>query len=837
MKSNNGIIRIGIDLGTTNSLIAINNGLNTEVISNLKGDLYTPSIFGISKGGNKIIGKDGYNDLFVNATNDSIKNYKAEIKRLMGTSEKTKFPRNNTEYLPEEISSEILKSLKADALRRAHDLQTVSAVITIPASFDTVQAEATKRAGQLAGFDHIVLIQEPIAAAIAYGFNNSKDENWLVYDLGGGTFDCALISSKEGTLRVINHSGDNYLGGKDIDKLIIDEVFIPQIIKNKKYKFTNFSEKNDKYKTTFSRLKSMAEDAKIKLSSLEFVEIDFSVLRLKDDEGLDVDVFFNFKKTDFEKLIDHLVEKTIKISKDVIKESGIKIESISKIVFVGATTQIPYLRYKIENSFDYLIPVDTSENPFTVVAKGAAIFGLSQKVPTEILHKDREIKNEEVIITLNYDAMTAEEETLITGTLNLTNPGDHFIVISADNGFYNSDMLKINNNTFYINIPLELNKTNNFWIYLIDDKGNHLDIFPNSFSITQGLTVMGAPIPHTIGIIYAQQKDNLKWVDTCEPFFQKNSVPPLKDTKTFRTIKELVKGTEEILPIIVYEGDSENPTLNEEITRIGIDGTKLPFNLAKNEEVEITISINEARELDVEVYIPIADIELNARVDIYSKDVSDDHLVKSLKEAKKEFKDISSYISEEEKETLERDLKQIEASVQSSDDLDTKQKAVRDIKVLQGSFSKFKESTSFNRTLERYNDELTNTENIIDEVMDSDVKKDINLALSKIKSDVSVAIENNDESKLEENIKELEILKHKAQVESPTFWITMFMYILTNKHILTDMKQADYHINKTEEAIKNNDFEGIKMHVSQLMNLVSREEAQYMPVNIAGITK
>ena len=224
------LILIGIDLGTTNSEIAVFTGTDFELITNSYGDLYTPSVFGVNKRNNEEVGKEAYNALFKESNQDNVSNYKAEVKRLMGTSNKIYFPRIDKNYLPEDISAEILKSLKNDLLRRFPTFNTVGVVITVPANFDTVQNEATKRAAYLAGFEFVALVQEPIAAAIAYGFSQEKEDTWLVYDLGGGTFDTALITSKGGVLRVIEHQGDNFLGGKDIDELLIE----------KSYKTSNF---------------------------------------------------------------------------------------------------------------------------------------------------------------------------------------------------------------------------------------------------------------------------------------------------------------------------------------------------------------------------------------------------------------------------------------------------------------------------------------------------------------------------------------------------------------------------------------------------------------------
>ncbi|MDP3763874.1 MAG: Hsp70 family protein, partial [bacterium] len=232
-------IQIGIDLGTTNSSVAINKNGNIEIVKKPGGVEYTPSVFGFDKAKNKVVGQKAYESFYKDASEEEIKNYKPEVKRLMGTSEKFHFNRANVDMGPEEISAEILKSLKEDILRKYPDFSTVAAVITVPAAFSVLQSEATKRAGNLAGFKHVVLLQEPIAAAIAYGFTNTKNENWLIYDFGGGTFDVALIASKDRALSVLGHNGDNFLGGKNFDLEIVDKVIVPKILE--KFSINNFN--------------------------------------------------------------------------------------------------------------------------------------------------------------------------------------------------------------------------------------------------------------------------------------------------------------------------------------------------------------------------------------------------------------------------------------------------------------------------------------------------------------------------------------------------------------------------------------------------------------------
>ena len=259
----NQTISIGIDLGTTNSSVAVNHNGAIEIVKKLGGVEYTPSVFGFDKAKNKVVGQRAYDTLYSDTTDAGFKNFKPEIKRIIGTPEKIYFERAGIEMSAEEISAKILKSLTQDILRKYPKFDTSAAVITIPAAFSVLQCEATKRAGNLAGFKHVVLLQEPIAAAVSYGFASTTNENWLVYDLGGGTFDVALISSKDGVLSVLGHNGDNFLGGKNLDWEIVDKILTPKIIES--YRIEGFRCDNKARQSKFAHLKFLAERAKMEL--------------------------------------------------------------------------------------------------------------------------------------------------------------------------------------------------------------------------------------------------------------------------------------------------------------------------------------------------------------------------------------------------------------------------------------------------------------------------------------------------------------------------------------------------------------------------------------------
>ncbi|HYH86326.1 MAG TPA: Hsp70 family protein, partial [Pyrinomonadaceae bacterium] len=215
-------INFGIDLGTTNSCIAQADGAEVRVIQNNDQMNVTPSVVRVLRSGSLMVGRRAYN-----AVAEDPDNVEQEAKRLMGQRYEKTFPASGRVMTPEEISAEVLKSLLADARRRTGE-DVRAACVTVPAAFTALQCEATARAAQLAGLEEYPLLQEPIAAAIAYGARAGvRDQRWLVFDLGGGTLDVAVVSTRDGRLNVLEHRGDNHLGGKDIDRAVVQNIFLP----------------------------------------------------------------------------------------------------------------------------------------------------------------------------------------------------------------------------------------------------------------------------------------------------------------------------------------------------------------------------------------------------------------------------------------------------------------------------------------------------------------------------------------------------------------------------------------------------------------------------------
>lgn len=833
---NNQNIQIGIDLGTTNSEIAFNDRGKVDIVKNINQDEYTPSVFGVDKFNNIIVGKKAYEKLYLHYSEEEDANSIAEIKRLMGSPEKKRFSRLNKSLLPEEISAEILKSLKGDVLRKYSDADVSAVVITVPASFSTLQSEATKRAGNLAGFDYVVLLQEPIAAAIAYGFANATNENWLVYDLGGGTFDAALISYQDGLLNILGHEGDNFLGGKNFDWLIVDNLIVPKILQE--YKLKDFSRDNKKYHAVYAILKGKAEEAKIALSQIQKTVIEIENIG-KDSEGKDIYTQIQITRSDFESLIESPINKSIELVKKTIKDTGIKKTSITRIILIGGPTQIPFVRKRLKDEFD--IKIDTSVDPFTAVAYGAAIFAAGQKIPQKTNKKSPKEKKQEYELKLNYESLTSDNDTMISGIIEQLKDVDqeYYVQIQGESGLFNSSKLKLKHGKFFETIPLEKGKTNLFWIYLFDSKGNQTQISIDSFSITQGLTIKGIPLPHSVGISYLQDNADINVKsEKFDVYFDKGRSLPLEKTKTFHTARKLEKNTDNILPIKVYEGEALNPLNNEFVCGLDIKAKKLPYDLPAGTEIDISIKINESRELTVDAYIPSIDFSDDVRATILDEKIELKELEDNYEEQKKEIKDIENICSEQEQLDLNRTMHNIDQSLKNARiDEDEKKKVSKDIKDLGNSIEKFKKSNEMPKLINEFKEELSRIEQMINEFgIQSDKEKNLD-QLNTLKKEGNKAIENDDKKILRRINEQLKDLSSRVFYSNPSSWLYHFQDLSSGKYKFKNDQEAQYFLKKGRNAIESDDKDELKRCVIELINLLPKEERIKIDNKISGITK
>ncbi|MCK5510851.1 molecular chaperone DnaK [Candidatus Parcubacteria bacterium] len=367
---------LGIDLGTTNSAMAIMEGGKPKILENAEGNRTTPSIVAISKGGERLVGQTAKRQAVTNPENTVF-----AVKRLIGrkfedeevqkdantapykivkSNGGVKVSMNGKDYSPQEVSAMILSKLKADAEAKLGEKIT-EAIITVPAYFNDAQRQATKDAGKIAGLEVKRIINEPTAAALAYGFEKKKGEQIAVYDLGGGTFDISILDVSEDTVEVKATNGDTHLGGEDFDQVIIKWI-IAEFKKD-----TGLDLANDNL--ALQRIKEAAEKAKIELSTTMETEINQPFITT--DASGPKHLVMKITRAKLEELVGNLVEKTLAPCRNALKDAGYKTGEIEEVILVGGMTRMPLVQEKVKEFFGK--EPNLSVNPDEVVAVGAAI--------------------------------------------------------------------------------------------------------------------------------------------------------------------------------------------------------------------------------------------------------------------------------------------------------------------------------------------------------------------------------------------------------------------------------------------------------------------------------
>lgn len=632
-------MRYGIDLGTTNSAICkIENG--EPVIKKTDTQMDTlPSCVSFTKRRVVRVGLGAYNDLRQDKSR-STKSWSSdsgnvflEFKRTMGldTVYESKFMGRS--YNSEELSAEVLKTLKTFI----GDDTVSSAVITIPAMFKADQIAATKRAASLAGIEHCELLQEPIAAAMAYGLSASKKAaNWLVFDFGGGTFDAALIKVEDGIMQVKDTSGNNYLGGKNLDYAIVDSIIIPYLKEN--YSIDAILGDEKKHQILRDAMKFHAEQAKNQLSFKDTCDIQSQLDEFgEDDEGNEIELDMVITKEQVESVISPIFQKAIDICKKLLERNNLAGANLDSLILVGGPTYSPVLRSMLR---EQITPnVDTSIDPMTAVAKGAALY--ASGIDCEV---QQEIESGTVALDLSYQSNSVEEVEFVsvrllkeecTGTI----PSNLFIEFVRSDKGWSSGKLELNEIGDVVECQLMEGKSNSFSLIVYDEKGSVIPCFPNEINIMQGIVVGCAVLPYNIGI---EVHDSLRSRDVFTPLkgLEKNQpIPAIGIRNGLKTPSKLRPGmADDELLIPIYQGennaDGTSAIYNDHVFDVIITGDDVPALVPENSDVDITIKLDRSQLMTVEVAFPVIGETIEKEIDVKQRQgINDVELEKRLKEA------------------------------------------------------------------------------------------------------------------------------------------------------------------------------------------------------------
>lgn len=647
----------GIDLGTTNSCLAIpDNDHGFEIIDNQADRMsVTPSAVLINGKGRMLIGQRAYNS-------QKVEDLAIQFKRQMGLSKMIHFASADADKMPEELSSEILKQLRSDAETRLN--RTIeNVVITVPAAFKTLQSEATNKAGKLAGFKNIILLQEPIAAAVAYGAKpDSKDKHWMVFDYGGGTLDVAIISTLDNRLTVENSEGDNYFGGSDIDRILFREVVLKKLKVDGYHVDELFDESTSSGKSMARKIQLDCERCKIELSNKDTAILE--IFDIDDDEGNPIEFECEITRAELEALIADTVERSIVIAKKALAGADVKPEQLDKILLVGGSTFIPLVRQRLAEEFG--VSLDSSLNPMTVVAAGAAIYASTSVIDVE---EEVELTSaNHAIINLTYDPISSDETVNVIG--KIANISDVSIAKVKIDCAINKDfsgvcwtsgwmeLLDQYTGIFDVDVLLQKGVLNHFRVSACDASGNEIVIENPYFDIKHNETVLKMSAPPATMSIGVQIKEPKTGYDVLYHVIKKNSPLPAQDDRTFKLSRDIDPMRDDCITIKIWEGENtQNPEANFPAGAITVQSSAMDRMIPKGTEIELTIVADENRNIRVSGYIPDFDfiipeetLRAEAKVDLEERMESVDKKIQqsevSIQNLKSQGVDVSGLEAE-----------------------------------------------------------------------------------------------------------------------------------------------------------------------------------------------
>ncbi|WP_312082819.1 Hsp70 family protein [Brevundimonas sp.] len=531
---------LGIDLGTSNSAVVGYDGETLRVFKTAEGADVLPTALFINPQGRQFVGKRAYEQAALNPDNVAL-----GFKRLMGTSTPLTFAAAASSLTPEAASAEILRTLLAQAELEAGGERVRGTVITMPAAFNQMQTEATLRAAELAGVRPLALLHEPIAAAMgSMASSRSKDGQFLVYDLGGGTFDAALVQSAGGVVNVVANEGINMLGGRDHDRALLAEIVLPWL--ERTFDLGPDYQLNPTFARMLRRIQLRLEEAKIELTTRDLTQlfIGDEELRIQDRSGADIYVDVEINRARLEDLVSEDINRSIDLCARMIRENGYRPEDIDRVVLIGGPSKMPIVRSRVPEALG--IAVDLSTDPMTAVARGAAIYAESREWgdarSTRKASRATEVAGAGV--RFDFPARTSEE----SARLRISGCTGHRIRIDAADGWTSGEIEVADDHR--LALPLSRLGENLFRVQ-ITRAGTAAETV--ELRITQtAASAAGVPLTHTLAIAVEDDGAGVRR-DRLHCIADKGAILPLMGVAGFRAGRTLVGGAKDRIDIGFFE--------------------------------------------------------------------------------------------------------------------------------------------------------------------------------------------------------------------------------------------------------------------------------------------
>lgn len=827
-------IDYGIDLGTTNSAICrMEKGEPVVIKTDVLKDTM-PSCISVNKKGSIKAGDSAYNTMkqdkrrATKSWHKGASNTYVEFKRTMATD--TQYPCSNLHrsFSSEELSAEVLKTLKSFVT----DEKFSSVVITVPAKFTVNQKTATMEAAKMAGFKHCELLQEPIAASMAYGVSSEeKNGLWMVFDFGGGTFDAALLKVEDGIMQVFDTEGDNYLGGKNLDYAIVDNIIIPYLQEN--YAIDGYLQDEEKKEVLRDAMKTYAEDAKNQLSFKDHEDIISNLGDLGEDEdGEEIELDLTLSQAQVFDVMRPYFQKAVDICKNLIQRNHLNGSQITKLILVGGPTHSPLIRQMLR---EQVTPnVDTSIDPMTAVATGAALYASTMDAEVS----DKEIKVGTVKLDVSYESTTVEMAEYVPVCLaEGSNLNRVFVEFIRGDKAWASGKVEINSKGDVVELNLLEGKANSFNISCYDDKGDMLPCFPNEITIIQGSVVGAAPLPYNIGIA-TWSEDKKRSVFRMAKGLEKNKPLPatgvVNDLRTTNQLRPGISSDKLVVPIHQVddfaEAEGKSASLYEHVADVVITGDDVDTLIPADSLVDVTLKVDSSEQMKLEVHFLATDLTVEKVLDTGKKHAMEDaneQISKGFAEAESAMKTLSE--SGIDVNELQEEL----AAIRTDNENTTEKKEVLNhLRELLRKIEKLDAGTEWQRVEKELREEFDKLEKAQSDLGNEKSAKLVNQL--RTQTDNAIRTKNVQVGR--------EVLE---QVNSLFFQLTMIYQCMgiirycndrfTSMH-WKDSSRARQLVNRGMEQINNNPTtEGLRQIAAELLSLIPASEAGGVPTG--GILK
>jgi molecular chaperone DnaK len=820
----------GIDLGTSNSaIVGIEEG-KLRFFKTAEGMDVMPSAIMIDRRGGMFVGRKAYEHAAF-----SPENVQTRFKRLMGTSSELDFKSSDKKLTPEEASSEVLKALVAQAKMATGVVDVQGTVITIPAAFNQMQSEATMRAAGIAGMAEVALLQEPIAAAMAtIAASANKSGQFLIYDLGGGTFDAAIVQSISGNATVIAHAGINMLGGTDFDRAIVNSIVRPWLLEN--------FDLPENFQTApgYDRLVRIAnyrsELAKIALSSHESDRIfaDENQIGLKDRGGQEIYLDIELERVDLERLVADQIEQTVMLCRTLIAENGYQPSDLDRIIMIGGPSRMPFVRERV--SFELGLDLELNVDPMTAVAMGAAIYaegrdwtGVTPATKARRSLTANKIAESQLDVDYEYVQRTADPQTrLRIKTRRTDGPMNHSAEVGTDVG-WTSGKVELKEIADIKGIPLHIGK-NTLKVSVFDPKGELVSGLSSELIIVRAeATSDGMPLMHNIAVKVASGGQGLE-VNTLKSIASKGTPTPLTGVHKFRASKTIRAGDGTALTIELYEQVEgvDDPNLNLPIGLFSLQADDLERGdiVRRGEDVFVNWSIDANGLMDCTIEFPsisqsyaIGYMSTAGHRNFDGEEGSALALA-AINKAEADIRSLDHALGASvaaEITRLNSRLEQHKTQLSLTNDADVRRSVVEDCRSMRQEVSKIRNQPENAKVVL-----LDEIEGFVDEISSygSSVFDDSTRAkMSRLAAYSRSILEKNSGISIDESKKsfnELKSLAYGSIAKHPGFWIEYFEAISEDRTNAVDKRKHDDLVKQGEAAVKRQDFDDLKSVVSEI---------------------